>query len=198
MMRTLRALAVLLPLLAGGCALPSKMPQASLYGASPDTVIIVGKFDIDPPIDTAHEQHTQWNVIDDGAIVNRVAMATADAPSTQDPDSWPMSAWKNYISADWGATFMLSAPRQRLYLNAAMMQLDMGTGSRVWFPGGYYYDPPAGAKAVYIGTLRYSRGDFYTVKKVQVLDEYARANKAFVKRFGTDIRLHKALLRKVK
>ena len=181
-----------------GCALPTKMLQALYYRHSPQEVIVVGKLELDPPIDTEHEQDTQWNVIGDGAILNHVAMATSNAPSDQHPQSYPMSAWKNYIDAEWGEVFVLAAPRERVYLNGGMMQLDMATGSRVYFPGGVYFEAPADATAIYIGTLKYSRGDFYAIKSMKVLDEYAEASKVLKEKMGADATLVKALMRPVK
>ncbi len=193
--KTLLSLLVMVWL--AGCAFPTKMPQALYYRHSPQEVIIVGKFEIDPPIDTEHEQDTQWNVIGDGAILNHVAMATGAAPIDDHPQNFPMAAWKNYINAEWGETFVLAAPRQRVYLNGGMMQLDMTTGSRVYFPGGLYFDAPADATAIYIGTLKYTRGDFYAIKAMKVLDEYSEASKVFKAKFGEDARLSRALMRPV-
>jgi hypothetical protein len=42
---------------------------------------------------------------------------------------------------------------------------------KLWFPGGYYFDVPKGAAAVYIGTLRYFRDDFNSITRVEVIDE---------------------------
>jgi len=54
----------------------------------------------------------------------------------------------------------------------------------------------AGDKAVYIGTVRYTRDEFFEIKKVAIVDDYERANSEFRKKFGTKIALRKALLRR--
>lgn len=178
-----------------GCVAP--MPEAGYYVYDEERVIVVGKLEIDPPVDVENEQSTQWNVIGDGAILNRVIVATANTPSDEHPENFPMSAWNHHINAVWGDTFMLAAPRERVYLNGAMMQLDMQSGSKVWFPGGVYFEAPAGAKAIYIGTLRYHRGDFWTIKGVEVVNEYREARELFKERFGEDAELQQALFKAV-
>lgn len=52
-----------------------------------------------------------------------------------------------------------------------MAHLDVMKQEKLWFPGGYYFDVPKGAAAVYIGTLRYYRDDFNSITRVEVIDE---------------------------
>jgi hypothetical protein len=66
---------------------------------------------------------------------------------------------------------MVELERQTTWLKGGMMQLDVMQQDRLWFPGGLYFDVPAGAKAVYIGTLRYTRNDFNTIVNMEVLDD---------------------------
>jgi hypothetical protein len=66
---------------------------------------------------------------------------------------------------------MVNAPRRRTFLNGAVAHLDVLAQEKLWFPGGYYFDVPKGAAAVYIGTLRYFRDDFNSITRVEVIDE---------------------------
>ena len=66
---------------------------------------------------------------------------------------------------------MVKAPRQRTFLNGGVTYLDIAERERLWFPGGYYFDVPSDAGAVYIGTLRFYCNDFNTITKVEVIDE---------------------------
>lgn len=183
-------------LVLAGCTLPVKLPDATSDTAPPGRVILVGKIEIDPPME-GHEQSTEWNVIGDGAILNRISMATGPQPVPLQPNAYRMADWKDHISARWGETFIVTAPRHpRTWLRGGMMRVDMSASGEVWFPGGWYFDVPEGANAVYIGTLRYSRGDFYRIRKVEVRDEYRAALKAFREKFGAGASLNKALLRK--
>jgi hypothetical protein len=50
-------------------------------------------------------------------------------------------------------------------------------------------------KAIYIGTLRLHRDEFHEVTRAEVRDDFAHANAEFKRKFGTDARLRKALIR---
>jgi hypothetical protein len=66
---------------------------------------------------------------------------------------------------------MVKAPRRRTYVNGAMAFIDTARQEKPWFPGGYYFDVPKDASAVYIGTLRFYRDDFNSITRVEVVDE---------------------------
>jgi hypothetical protein len=55
-----------------------------------------------------------------------------------------------------------------------------------------------GDKAVYIGTIRYHRDEFFTISRIQIVDDYGHANAEFKKKFGSKHSLRKALLTAVK
>lgn len=194
----LALLALLLPVMLGACSWTSfSMDQADSVQPSSDTVVIVGKMVLTPPIDPEYEQKTHWNAPGDGDIINRVFMLTAPDQAELDMDDPDMADFKNNIPALWGEMFFLESPRQRTYLRAGMMILDsMRPTDRIWFPAGYYYDVPPNASAIYIGTLRYTRDDFYVTKKLELLDEYNQAVTAFRKKFGASAKLEKSLLKK--
>ncbi|WP_205959719.1 hypothetical protein [Ramlibacter humi] len=59
----------------------------------------------------------------------------------------------------------------RPYLHGAVAYLDVVRQERLVFPGGLYFDVPAGARAVYVGTVRYHRNDFNRITRVEVIDE---------------------------
>ena len=172
------------------------MQEASSYGSSPDSIIIVGKMELIPPVDVENEQLTHWNAPGDDVILNKVFMFTSPDPTPVDANDLRRSDLKNSIAALWGETFFLESKRERTYLRAGMMILDSQSTDRIWFPGGYYYDTPKGANAIYIGTLRYTRDDFNAIKKVELIDEYNSASKQIKKKFGPNAQLTKVLLKK--
>ena len=75
------------------------------------------------------------------------------------------------LEAQWGVPFMVKAARQRTWLNGGVTHLDVLRQERLWFPGGFYFDVPTGARAVYVGTLRYHRNDFNAITRAEVVDE---------------------------
>lgn len=189
----MKRLAVILcvAMLGSGCAL--RLPDASSDVPPPGRVIVVGKLVLDPPI-AESEQNTQWNVIGEGALRRRVWMATGPKAVPINPDAQKMSDWQNHLRAEWGRTFMVTAPSRRTWLRGAKAQLDASIGSEIWFPGGYWFEAPEGAQAIYIGTLYYKRGDFYSIESVEVRDEYREALREYRKRFGERATLTKALM----
>jgi hypothetical protein len=79
-----------------------------------------------------------------------------------------------------------------------MVFLEVGSGmSRARFPGGLKVALKPGDRAVYIGTLRYHRDEFFEITKVSIVDEYGAAQAEFRKKFG-GVPLRKALMTPVK
>ena len=158
--------------LLSGCAMiPTLLPPATDLLGSESHVVVVGKFELDPPLNAALEQRTHRNVIGDKRILNRIIMATRNAPGPVDTNALGGPDWQGTIEAEWGVPFRVKAPRQRTYLNGGFVQLDVVAQEKLWFPGGVYFDVPPGARAIYIGTLRYTRNEFNRITNVEVIDE---------------------------
>ena len=51
---------------------------------------------------------------------------------------------------------------------------------------------PTDAQAVYVGTIRYIRNDFYEIVDIQVIDNYEQAVEDLTARFGPGIELVRA------
>lgn len=188
---------LLLGTLSGCSWLSYSMPAAQSAAIATDKVIVVGRFELDPPLNPEYEQKTHWNVVGDDAITNRLFMLTAPHAKPLDTDTPSLSDFRNNIGALWDTTFFMTGPRERTHFRGGMVVLDAMSGNdRIWFPGGYYYDVPANASAVYIGTLRYTRGDFYKIKRVEVRDDYATASAQFRQQFGASATLKKSLLKR--
>ena len=94
--------------------------------------------------------------------------------------------------------FMVKAPRQRTFLNGGVTYLDIAERERLWFPGGYYFDVPSDAGAVYIGTLRFYRNDFNTITKVEVIDECQDIAAALKKTGGSALQVRPSLLKRIR
>ncbi len=75
---------------------------------------------------------------------------------------------------------------------SAMVGHGRGAGvsvERLILPGGLKYAIGPADKAVYIGTLRYHRDDYNAITKIDLLNEFDKANKAFVDRYGKGVKL---------
>lgn len=194
----MKALATLaLALLLQACAMPRALPPATGLDAGGSEVVVIGKFELVPPIDPRFEHKTHWNVVGEKRILGRVLAATGSAHKPVNTDKLDASEFQGSVDAEWGVPFMVKAPRQRTYLNGAVTILDVVAQERLWFPGGYYFDVPPGATAVYIGTLRFHRNDFNAITRVEVVDE-RKDVAAVLKTGGAAAAVRPALLQRVR
>jgi len=157
-------------LLLQACAVPRALPEATSIDPGEAHVVVIGKIELVPPIDP-REQRSHWNVVGEKRMLGRVWMATGAEFRPVTTAQLEGSQFQHSLEAQWGVPFMVRAPRQRTYLNGGVTHLDALNRERLWFPGGLYFDVPAGAQAVYVGTLRYHRNDFNAITRIEVLDE---------------------------
>ena len=170
------------------CAMPQALPEANVLDAGADEVVLIGKIELVPPLDPKFEQRSRWNVVGEERLLGRVWMSTGAEYRPITTSELKGSEFQHSLEAQWGVPFMVRAPRRRTYLNGAVTHLDALRQERLWFPGGLWFDVPAGARAVYVGTLRYYRNDFNAITRVEVLDE-RRDLAALLKRApATDVR----------
>lgn len=152
------------------CAVPQALPEAQGLEAAADEVVVIGKIELVPPLDP-REQRSHWNVIGEKRMLGRVWMSTGAEHRPIDTSQLQGSQFQRSLEAQWDVPFMVKMPRGRTYLNGGVTHLDALNQERLWFPGGLYFDVPAGARAVYVGTLRYHRNDFNAIKRMEVVDE---------------------------
>jgi hypothetical protein len=167
-MRTLLAILACLALQA--CSIPRALPAASDLRVGPSEVVVVGKIELVPPLDPL-EQRTYWNVLGDKRFLSHVFVATGSSYKPVTTSRLDGAEFQSSLEVEWGVPFMVKAPRQRTFLNGAVLHLDIREQDRLWFPGGFYFDVPKDAAAVYIGTLRYFRNDFNSITRVEIVDE---------------------------
>ena len=190
-----RRLLLLSCLLLQACTMPRALPKATDLRAGASEVVVIGKIELVPPLD-AREQKTHWNVIGEKRMLGRVWMATGAEHKPVKTSQIDASEFQGSLEAQWGVPFMVKAPRQRTYLNGGLAHLDVMEQEKLWFPGGYYFEVPAGANAVYIGTLRFHRNDFNRITRVEVVDE--RKDIATVVKAGSPAEVRPALLQRVR
>ncbi len=194
----IRSLSLAGALALGACAMPV-WPQeetASLAEVGADRVLVVGAVEIVPPL-RANERELDipndlFNM--EEMIANRAWLKAAADPDTRPADS------RYLINPRLGETFFFPIPRDMPYLVGGEVTvkytvLNGGIRQRkIRIPGPLHVQTRGGDSAVYVGTLRLTRDEFNEVVKVQVIDHYAQAAKAFRRRFGADARLRRALL----
>lgn len=193
--RTCWPVAVICCLVAAGCATGRK-PVGSLSDVGPDQVILVGRIELEPPLKDG-EQVISGSFKD--SVRNRIIFVTDDHPRPFSGDL-TMSDHSKSVVAPLGATYYVAVPRKPLFFLRGLFYVSWTSNrwEKAWFPGGYRVDIRAGDRAVYMGTVRYTRNEFMDVKKVEIVDDYSRDAVEFRKRFGSGVALQKRLATPVK
>jgi hypothetical protein len=177
------------------CSLPY-LPDAKTGNPGTGKIVVVGKFELNPPLTEREkelgrksESHTF------GGRAYEIFFSVTHRPLTEVNTDLLSEHWKQVLSAFWSETYFKMCERKKTYLNAGVLYADVRNRDRIWLPGRISFTPPVAAKAVYIGTVRYTRDEFWNIIKIQIIDEYRKANAEFRKRFGRSVTLRKALLR---
>ncbi len=108
--------------------------------------------------------------------------------------------FKGRIDAPFGEEFIVRSKSEPFYVIAGMMILSVGHGTmdQAYFPGGLKANIRTGDKAVYIGTIRYHRNEFFEITEAEIVDDYDRVKRDFEERLGDKYPLRKALLSRVR
>src|SRR5262245_29592986 len=182
---------VLLAALALASCAPA--PLAPVEGGSVGSgeTIIVGRVELVPPLQKGEQR---LKGIGTGAYENKMVLLTGERPRPLPADP-AVADYADRIEATLGSTFFVRTRSSPFYILGGILFLEIGTGmNRARFPGGMRVPVREGDRAVYIGTLRYHRDEFFEITRVTVVDEYNTAHAEFTKRFGSGVPLRKALM----
>lgn len=105
----------------------------------------------------------------------------------------------NSISTEFDKTFFIKIKRKPIYLyyGYIIMGYDSDlTDSFIfhYLPAGWKLNISDQDKAIYIGTIKYTRDEFFRIKKLEVIDEYDTIVKEYEAKFGTKLPLKKSIL----
>ena len=193
MRRVFAGLGVALLAVMAGCAPAARAPLDSVDALGGEEMVVVGRVELVPPLRKG-EQRIRGMVV--GNFENRMFLITDEQPRPL-PRELKLADYTGRVEAPLGSTFFVRSRSAPFYLLGGVLFLDFGgdTQQRAHFPGGMQVAARPGDRAVYIGTLRYHRDEFFEISRVVVVDEYAQANAEFVKKFGTRYPLRKVLLK---
>jgi hypothetical protein len=118
-------------------------------------------------------------------------------PLPQDPR---IADYAGRIEALIGSNFFVRSNNAPFYVLGGVLFLEIGGDGmqRVYCPGGFQVAAKPGDRAVYIGTLRYHRDEFFEITRVTVVDDYREASAEFASKFGSREVLRKALMTRTK
>ena len=178
------------------CAPAARAPLTSIDALGRDEVVLVGKVELVPAL-RKHEQKIRGNVI--GNFENRMYLVM-DEKLRPLPEDLRVADYAGRIEALMGSTFFVRSKAEPAYVLGGVVFLDMGGNSqqKAYFPGGFQVAVKPGDRALYVGTLRYHRDEFFEIQRITVVDEYREANAEFAAKFGKGQTLRKALLTRVK
>lgn len=177
------------------CAPAPRAPVESLQTLGADEVVVVGRVELVPPL-SKEEAKIRGAVI--GDFENRMLLI-ADDKLRALPDEPRVADYAGRIEARIGDTFFVRSKSAPFYVLGGVLFIGVGKGMQpVHFPGGLQVDVKPGQRAVYIGTLRYHRDEFFEVTRMSVVDDYREANAQFGAKFGKQMPLSKALMTRAK
>jgi hypothetical protein len=196
MTRRVALLLVAVSALAACIVPPARDPVDSFSSVASDETVVVGRVELVPALRKGEQKIKTLN---SGSFENKVFLIADEQPRvlTKEP---AIADYKGRIEATLGKNFFIRSRSKPFYIVGGMMYLDIGSRetNQAYFPGGLMVPLKTGDKAVYIGTIRYHRNEFWEITKVAIADDYDSANAEFKKKFGAKYSLRKAYLTQMK
>ena len=156
---------------------------------SGDEILLVGKIELNPPLLKSEQNFSDGIGFD--VFENGIGFYLGDAVVL--PGVRYQGKRKSQHLVGLGKDFFIKSARSApLYYSAPFMRLSTDPTDVMRFPGALRFEFPAGAKAVYIGTIRYHRNEYLEITKAETLDEFPRVRKEFEARFGRGVSLTRA------
>lgn len=153
----------------------------------PNEVIVVGHVDLLPPL-TKDEMDFSITVREQEENQVYYWLHSKPTPIAEDPF---YTSRETFVRGTLGETFYLRVPRQRWY--ATMGHITVAhTGSRLkiaWLPAGFVIEPQPDDKAIYIGTFRYHRNEFWDLTKTEEINDFEAVRAEFRAKFGSKLKL---------
>ena len=189
-------------LLAAACVSVSE-DVGSLKEIGSDSVLLVGKIEIVPPIRPDEQQYRAgWDPANSKRhFIGRAILFTSDTREYRERTG-------NALNPPLEETYFVKLPRSHRYVvkgSVTMALVSGGASARsgfqqteLVFPAPIELEVRPSDKAIYVGTLRLHRDEFHEVTKAELRDEYPAAMAEFRKRFAGEPLPRKALLKRAK
>lgn len=173
-----------------------RKPVTSFKQLGANETVVVGRVEIVPPLQE-HEQRVKGMMSKKYKDTMFMIVDEEYRELTEEP-GW--GDFKGRIDAPFGEEFFVRSKNEPFYIIAGMMvlTLDRSGTDNAYFPGGLKADIRPGDKAVYVGTIRYQRDEFFEITGAEIVDDYDRVKVEFEAQFGRQHPLRKALLKPVK
>ncbi len=171
------------------CAYDAAAKQLkSLKSLAEDEIVLVGRVELLPPLEDFEQ-----NLKTIGSKRYKNVASFIIGERTVDLENPKLRDNKYADGVQLGQDFYIRRKRNDTFFYSGSMILTSsvmgGVMDRIILPGGLKYAIRASDKAVYIGTFRYHRDDYNAITKVDLLNDFEKANKAFIQRFGNGVKL---------
>lgn len=169
----------------------------SIKSLDEDEIVLVGRIELVPPLE---EFEQNLKTIGSKRYKNAAMFVIGERPvDVQNPG---LRDGKYADGVKFGEDFYLRRKRSDTLIYSGSIILTQsamaGHGrrtsvdvERLILPGGLKYEVQPTDRAIYIGTLRYHRDDYNAITKVDLLDEFDKAKKAFIEQHGTTVKLRR-------
>jgi len=202
-LKSIKLLACALICAAITACVPTTESIADDVSRSTDKVILVGAFQITPtipqslntprPISRGIEVPifgTAEELVGNRLVTGFLPLGTQVRPSIF---SGPLAGTTHSVPLD--ELYFIEVDRTAIELQPSQYFLsDMGVDS-IRLPGNLATATHPTAQIVYVGTVRYTRDDFFAITDVRVSDRFAQAAAAARARYGSDVTIAKSLWR---
>ena len=185
------------------CAPLPEQPVTRLSEIGADSVLVVGRLELRPPL-RPNEQQIRAGTIDPFGVGDTMRDRgflwfgrSAETPAEKgDFVINPRLGELYFLRVPKNTPHMLGGYIIAQYLMKMTSPRSVAVDdARIEIPGGVRYDIRPGDRAIYVGTLVLYRDEFNEVTKAAIVDEYAAAAAAFKQRFGQGTELRKAIPR---
>ncbi len=171
------------------CAYDAAAKQLkSLKSLDEDEIVLVGRVELLPPLEDFEQ-----NLKTIGSKRYKNVASFMIGERAVDLENPRLRDNKYADGVQLGQDFYIRRKRNDTFFYSGSMILTSsvmgGVMDRILLPGGLKYAIRASDKAVYIGTFRYHRDDYNAITKVDLLNDFERANRAFIKQFGNGVKL---------
>lgn len=195
-----RSFAIVGAFLAASCVSVSE-DVGSVREMDGDSVILVGKIEIVPPIKVEEQKVLAgWDPFNTKRhFLGRAVLFTSDTAQYRERTG-------NALNPPLEETYFIKLPRSHRYVvkgSVTMALVSRSASARsgfdqaeLMFPVPIELDVRPGDKAIYVGTLRLYRDEFHEVTKAELRDDYAGAMTEFRSRFAGEPLPRKALLKR--
>lgn len=169
----------------------------SINSLDEDEIVLVGRIELVPPLE---EFEQNLKTIGSKRYKNAAMFVIGERPvDVQNPG---LRDGKYADGVKFGEDFYLRRKKSDTLIYSGSIVLTqsalVGHGhrasvdvGRLILPGGLKYEVQPSDRAIYIGTLRYHRDDYNAITKVDLLDEFDKAKKAFIAQHGTSVKLRR-------